>query len=87
MVVAERHTSSSHTSPCMCGGVMVSQVDTLIEVVNGREIRIHNVPFYECTLCKEREYDLDTRVATIAVEAFRRGLTDVVWSEKLFLNE
>jgi len=69
----------AHTVTCMCGGVMVRKVDTITRVIRGKEIRIHNAPYYECLACGEIEFDLNDRISSITVEAYRDGKTDVVW--------
>jgi YgiT-type zinc finger domain-containing protein len=79
MTVIDRPRNDTIT--CMCGGVMVHKVDTITRVIRGQKVRIHNAPFYECLTCGEREFDLSSRISSIAVEAYRRGVYDVNWED------
>lgn len=65
---------------CICGcGSMVEKVGTITKNIRGKQISIHNVPFYECPSCGEREFDINTRLSSLFAEAYRTGAEDVLY--------
>lgn len=73
----------SVTHVCMCGGEMVHKTGTVVVRVMGREIRIREAPYFECTRCGEIEYELSSNISSIAADAYRKNLTDVIWSDSI----
>lgn len=76
MAAVER---TKHSNPCVCGGEMTFKVATITRVIRGEEIRIHKVPHYECSSCGELVFDISTKIASIAVDAYKRGIRDVFY--------
>jgi YgiT-type zinc finger domain-containing protein len=68
------------THACQCGGHMVFKTGTVVRVIRGKEIRIHHAPYYHCSSCDEIEYDLNSNISSIAVEAYKKDLQDVIYS-------
>lgn len=73
--------SNNRTHACQCGGRMTHQHGTVVRVIRGKEIRIHQAPFYQCSKCGEIEFDLSSRISSIAVKAYRDGTTDIIYSK------
>ncbi|WP_083516126.1 YgiT-type zinc finger protein [Alicyclobacillus sendaiensis] len=62
---------------CMCGKIMDCTKGTVTRVIKGQPIRILNAPYYQCPQCGEIEFDLSSRISSIAVDAYRRNLSEV----------
>lgn len=69
------------TITCMCGGTMDRKIGTITKIIRNEEIRIHHAPFYECRVCGEIEFELSARISSIAVDAYKNGIRDVVWNQ------
>lgn len=64
--------------PCSCGEDAVEIVGTVTHYVGGKEIRIHNIPHYECPNCKQVEYSIKkVKVTPILRHAMVHDLSDI----------
>lgn len=73
--------SRNKTCTCDCGGVMVHKIGTISRVILGRQIRIHNAPFYQCLTCDEIVFDLSASISSILAAAYKAGETDIDFEE------
>lgn len=62
---------------CMCGGVMNYKVEDVSRRIRDQVIKVRNVPYHQCSTCFTIEYDINTHLSTIAVNAFKRGESEV----------
>jgi len=70
------------TTHCVCGGEMNYTEGTITRVVKGQQIKVHNVPFYECPVCGEQAFDIKLRLSSLVANAYKKGTTDVIYKAK-----
>ena len=74
------HHIATNTLTCMCGDMMLQKVGTATSMIRGKEIKIHQAPYYECCSCGEIEFDVADRISSMVVDTFQKGESNVTWT-------
>jgi YgiT-type zinc finger domain-containing protein len=70
-----------NTLGCICGAEMVYKEGTITRNIKGKEIHVHNVPHFECPDCGERAFDLNIRLSSLVVKAYKDGISDIIYQK------
>jgi hypothetical protein len=63
---------------CFCGNQMNQVVGTVTHIVFNREIHLHDVPHYKCSVCERSEYDIqEVNVVKVLREAYLSNISHV----------
>lgn len=78
MVAVKERTPTMLQCPCSCGNDMKQTVGTVAHNVNGKRIELHNIPHYECSVCKAIEYNIkQVKVTPLLRYALKHDLIEV----------
>ncbi len=61
----------------MCGGQMTPKVGAVFCQIHRKMIRVRNVPYNECSSCREVYFNLYDDFSSVAVKAYKLGSSDI----------
>ncbi|MBJ7572691.1 MULTISPECIES: YgiT-type zinc finger protein [Bacillus mojavensis subgroup] len=78
MAAVKERTPTMVQCPCSCGNEMKQTVGTVIHKINGKQIKLHNIPHYECADCGTIEYNIkQVKVTPLLRYALKHDLNEV----------
>lgn len=71
------------TKWCVCGKEAKFKIGTIESHPLGKSIKIHNVPHHYCNDCGSFWYDINLKISSYAVYAFKNDMDEIDFNKQI----